>query len=542
MAWWDDLWLNEAFATWMAFDIVHKWRPELRMWNDFGHSRDSALELDALENTHPIYTKVRTPAEATENFDLITYEKGASVIRMLERYLGEARFQRGVRDYIKRHREQNAVAADLWRALERHAGQEVDTVVRPWVERPGFPLLRVKRTGQGRRTLLLEQEPFSARGPGAARSQPPWPLPIVLKIGAGRERLERVLLRKPRARLTLPRGTRFVYANADEGGFYRPLHDAESLRELGKHVRELSATERLGLVTHGWALVAAGYAELPTFLDLLRPLAKERDPDVLAALQAPLWHVLDRIAGEAERAALRALVAETFRPALAKLSWRAARREPDSERLRRAELLSLVCLLAEDPEVTAEAVRQTRAYLKDPAALDPNLVGAVVVASARRGDTALHARYLALSLKAKTPQERRRFRMALGEFRDDTCVDRSLALCLGDRIPKQDLPLLLARMLENPAARERTWAFMRRNWPKLGRRVSPQLVSRLIEATPALQGERKRREVMAFFKRHPVPTAQRALQQADERFRLEAVLRERAAPALARWLSQGGRG
>ena len=138
MRWWDDLWLNEAFATWMAFDIVAKWRPEWKMWNDFGHSRDSALQLDALDNTHAIYTEVGTPSEATQNFDLITYEKGAAVVRMLERYLGPKVFQRGVRRYIKRHSESNTVAADLWNALSGRRADDIDALVKPFSRAAGL--------------------------------------------------------------------------------------------------------------------------------------------------------------------------------------------------------------------------------------------------------------------------------------------------------------------------------------------------------------------------------------------------------------------
>src|SRR5262249_307193 len=157
----------------------------------------------------------RTPAEATQNFDLITYEKGAAVIRMLERYLGPARFRRGVRDYIKSHREGNATAADLWRALERHAGQAVADVVRPGIERDGFRLRHVKLERGGKR-LALAQRRFSARGPSARVKDAAWPVPVVLKLGkSGGERKTPLLLDALAARLPLPRGTRFVYANAD---------------------------------------------------------------------------------------------------------------------------------------------------------------------------------------------------------------------------------------------------------------------------------------------------------------------------------------
>ncbi len=154
MAWWDDLWLNEAFATWMAFHVVDAWKPEWKMWNDFQHHRAAALGLDALTETHPIYVKVRTPSEATQNFDLITYEKGASVVRMIERFLGAETFREGVRRYIRAHQESNAVAADLWNALAEASGQDVEPVVRAWIEQPGFPLLRLRRTERDGRSWL----------------------------------------------------------------------------------------------------------------------------------------------------------------------------------------------------------------------------------------------------------------------------------------------------------------------------------------------------------------------------------------------------
>ncbi|MFI5308734.1 MAG: M1 family metallopeptidase, partial [Polyangiales bacterium] len=492
MAWWDDLWLNEAFATWMAFQIVSEWRPELRMWNDFGHSRDSALGLDALGNTHPIYTRVRTPAEATQSFDLITYEKGASVIRMLERYLGPSRFRSGVRDYIRAHREGNARAADLWRALERHAGEAVESVVRPWIERPGFPLLRARAVGRGApRTIVLEQERFSAYGPQARRpAARPWPVPVVLKVGTGkRERLVRRLLDTASTRVALPRRASFVYANADEGGFYRPLHAPDLQRALLSSIAQLSAAERLGMVTHAWALVRAGYAPLADLLQLCAALHDERDPDVLSALELPLWRLIDRVAGAAgpaAQSALRAFIVRTFGPALRRAGLRAKKNEAEHERLRRAQLLSLVGLLGEDAEVVGACEQGLQRYLRSPRSLEANLVGPVVVMGARHGGAELQARYLHGSQHAPTPQDKRRFRMALGEMHDPACVQRTLLWTLTPKIPTQDVALLLARMLDNPFAREATWGFIKQRFPAVRRRVPGTLIGRVIEATPAL--------------------------------------------------------
>jgi puromycin-sensitive aminopeptidase len=549
MAWWDDLWLNEAFATWMAFEIVDRVRPELRMWNDFGHSRSSALALDALDSTYPSYTEVRTAAEATQNFDLITYEKGAAVIRMLERFLGPQRFRRGVRDYIRRHREGNATAADLWRALERHAGQDVGKVVRPWIERPGFPLLNVRARTRGRgRELSLRQQRFSAKGPAAsaAASDAPWPIPALLGIGGARgtKRLP-MLVTGRSARVSLPSGARFVYANADEGGFYRPLHDRALLRDVIANLPRLSAAERLGLIGHTWALVHAGYSSLDDLLDLASACGSETDPDVLSALYSPLWHVLDRVArpasgGDSVRgpsAALRERMAATFGPALEAAGLQPARKEPEDARLRRAELLRILGVLCEDKATVEQGEQRLLRYLEDPARLDANLAGPLIVIGARRGDNARHRRYLKLSEHAGTPQERLRFRMALAEFRDPRCIARSLELCRGPRIPTQDVPLLLSRLIDNPAARGATWTFLQKHWKEVRARVPPMLASRLIDSTPALASVASKREVIAFFERHPLPTAQRALRQAGERFVLDAALRARATPVLLRWLA-----
>src|SRR5262245_23679490 len=185
MAWWDDLWLNEAFATWMAYRVVDDWRPEWRLWHGFEHDRAGALALDALASTHPIYATVRSVAEATENFDAITYEKGAAVVRMIEHYLGPELFRDGVRLYMRRHRDGNTVAADLWRALEEASGRQVTRVAQAWIAQAGFPVVSVA-PAPGGRGLRVRQERFFAdpRVP-AARRRARWPVPLVIKWADG---------------------------------------------------------------------------------------------------------------------------------------------------------------------------------------------------------------------------------------------------------------------------------------------------------------------------------------------------------------------
>jgi puromycin-sensitive aminopeptidase len=540
MAWWDDLWLNEAFATWMAFHVVDQWKPDWKMWHDFQHHRAMALEQDALAHTHPIYAEVRTPEEANENFDVITYEKGASVVRMIERYLGPEIFRDGVRRYVRRHRESNAVAADLWNALGEASGQRVEPVVRAWIEQEGYPVVEVRGADAGavelRQRRFRESEPRRRPTGGARRRpEPRWPVPWVGRTEHG---LARHLLSRRRERVPLPRGAgRVLYGNADEGGFFRPLH--ADFAALLDGLAGLPAVERMGLVDHQWALVRAGLAPLTTLLDLADALGDEPDADVLLTLERPLATLIERLApraGPGSAPRLRRWLADRFGPALDALGLDPSEGEPLDTRLRRAALLDVTGRLAQRDDLVDAARERVARYLADRSALDPDLADAIVSIAAAHGDAELHAALRAAMRSSGTPQEQRRFLLALGDVRVPALVDASLELTLGDEIATQDVVFLLVRLLTNPAAGERSWRFVKRRWARLRRRMPPLLVPRLVRASAALGTPEWRRDVAAFFRAHPVPSGARALKQALERFDWWAGFARRAGPELGRAL------
>ncbi|HWP66381.1 MAG TPA: M1 family aminopeptidase [Candidatus Limnocylindria bacterium] len=538
MAWWDDLWLNEAFATWMAYRVVHAWQPTWRMWESFEHDRASALALDALVSTHPIYAPVHSVAEATENFDVITYEKGAAVVRMIEHYLGPAVFQRGVRRYMRRHREGNAVAADLWRALAEESGQDVARVAQAWIAQPGFPLLTLRRAPGGRRLRVRQERFFSDPRRRAAGRPLRWPVPLVVKTPTG---IVRALVTRASAEVPLGR-TRpsWVYGNAAAGGFYRVAHDPADLAALLAHpAATLTAVERLALVGDQWALVRSGRASIESFLAVVDALGEEHDHDVLDGLAAALA-VLDEqvtVPGSPLQKALRRWIAGRFGPAFRKLGWKAGPRETDAVRLRRAALLRIVGGIAEDAETMRTARTWLDRYLRNRRALEPNLADAVVGLAARGGDLALYERYRAVIDRARTPQERRRFLLQLASFRAPAAVRRTLRDALTPAIPTQDVAFVFMRMFANPAAGEPAWRFLTSHWKAVRERIPPLMLARLVDATPALRELRFAREVGAFFRANPLPEAARALRQALEVFRLNAELRRRVTPGLRRWLA-----
>jgi puromycin-sensitive aminopeptidase len=544
MKWWDDLWLNEAFATWMAYLIVDDWRPEWRMWLDFDKGKAAALALDALVSTHPIRSEVRTVAEATESFDLITYEKGGAVLRMIEGWLGAGPFRDGIRLYMRRHAKGNAVADDLWGALAEASSLPVLELANAWIRQPGHPVVRVSRAG---RTLKLSQRRFfsdpAAAGPADGAR---WPIPLVVRWGDAEGVHEtRSLLRLESRELELP-GTSpiaWVTANAGSTGFYRVAYDAEALAALARHLGALAPAERIGLLSDEWALVRAGEREIGAFADLLVAFAGEQDHAVLDEVVGRLALLDHRLVADADRQRLRERVARLFGPALARVGWEPAAGEEDGVRLRRAALVRAVGVVGRDPATVAEATARLDRFLAgERGALEANLHDAAVAMAARAGDAARFERFAALAARETEPTFKRRYLYALAAFEAPAAAARAIELAFSDELPLQEAAGFAGALLGNPVAREPFWAQLRPRWGAFHSRLAhaPMLVRRTVEAMGALVTRAQLEEVEAFLGAHPMEEARQAVAQTVERLRQDVALRERALPAIARWLEGGG--
>ncbi|HVV51034.1 MAG TPA: M1 family metallopeptidase, partial [Polyangia bacterium] len=352
MAWWDDLWLNEAFATWMAYKIVDDWRPSWRIWMDFEAGKGAALALDALVSAHPIRAEIANAEEAGESFDAITYEKGGAVLRMLEGFLGADRFRDGIRLYMRRHREANATADDLWGALGEASGQPILEMANGWIRQTGYPLVSLSLAeAGGTTTVRLAQRRFFAEPGAAARgSSTRWLVPVVLRFrDAAGVKEQPVLLADAEATVTLAAEgpVAWCLGNAESRGFYRVAYDAATRARLLPAVGELRPAERVALVSDAWALVRAGEATIEDFLELVQSLRQETDHVVLDELVGKLATLEHRVLADADRPHFGAFVAELFGAQAAALGWAPARGalEDDETRLRRAVLLRALALL-----------------------------------------------------------------------------------------------------------------------------------------------------------------------------------------------------
>jgi puromycin-sensitive aminopeptidase len=539
MSWWDDLWLNESFATWMSYKVVDGLRPEWRLWLDFDQGKAGALQLDALRSTHPVRAEVKSVAEAGEAFDLITYEKGGAVLRMIEGYLGEERFRDGIRLYMRRHARGNTVADDLWGALSEASKEPVLELANAWIRQPGFPLLEVAREG---RTLRLSQRRFFSDQSDREPVPSTWPIPLVLKLGrGGRSEEKRLLLRGGKAEMVLDEEPDFVVANAGAKGFYRVSYDRAGLSALTFALPSLSPAERIELLSDEWALVRAGAREVGDFLDLCRRFGGEDDHAVLDELVSRLSVIEHRLVADADRPGLQRVVAQLFHPQLEATGWDALPGEADGVRLRRAAAIRALGLVARDPAVIREAAARLDRWLAgDPSALEQNLHDVAVTLAARGGDRARFESFRGLFRAQKDPAFRRRYLLALASFEQSELSALGLELLYEkEGVPLQETAFYLAALLGNRGVREAAWTRIRGSFEPIYDRLkgAPFLIRRVVEGIGVLTERRHLEEARAFLATHPLEEARQAIAQTLERLGQEVALRERTQPAISRWLA-----
>jgi len=532
MRWWNGIWLNEAFATFMEMLAVDAWKPEWETWLSFGSDRAAALLIDGLRSTRPIEFTVQRPDEARAMFDVLTYQKGAAVLRMLQQYLGEERFRAGVGQYLQEHAYGNTETGDLWDALEHASGQPVRRTMDSWIFQEGYPLVSVSRAAGVAREVEVSQERFLYLG-GNETQAATWEVPLILRApGAGASHEVRTLLSDARTTVTLPNDSPWVAANAGGHGFYRVRYAPELFQALLPHIQSgLTPIERLNLVSDTWASTLAGYSPLTDFLALTGLFRDEADETVWVLL-AGTFSSLRRMMGEDEREAVAAIVRDRMSPIHAKLGWAPAANESDRTRELRGMVLSGLGVLGDVPEIQAEAGRRYMAFLQDRGSVDPNIVPALVSILAANGGQERYDEFWAAFKAATTPQEEQRYLFALAGFRDPALLERTLAHTLEGDVRSQDAPYLLRAVLANKAGCEMAWEFTKRHWDEMMERYPESGITRMCEGVTSLTTPALETEVREFFATHRVKQAGKQLDQHLERLHMGVLLRQREAANL----------
>ncbi|MFP5257013.1 MAG: M1 family metallopeptidase [Acidimicrobiia bacterium] len=536
MKWWNGIWLNEAFATFMELKVTDAFRPEWERWVSFGLARTTAFDTDALESTRPIEYDVVSPEDAEGMFDVLTYEKGAAVVRMLEQYLGEDRFRAGIRKYMADHQYGNTETTDLWDAIEAATGEPVRRIMDSWIFQGGHPILTVEAL-EGARALRISQERFSYLADADTGAR--WSVPLQVRVGHadGTTRTRVALLEGDEVEVPLDAPAEWVVANAEGHGFYRVRYAGELQRALTERaLTELSKVERYGLVDDTWASVLAGSSSAADFLALAEGLAQETDASVWRRVLAGLDQ-LDRLVDGDARGELQRRVEAIVAPALERLGWDAGPDDSDRDRELRGALVAAMAVLADDAGAQTR-VRDLFAKVRaDSTSVEANVAAAVVRATAAlAGDDDLD-QLIEGFRQGTTPQEEQRYLYALADVRRAEHMDRVLELAMTPEVRTQNAPFLIGACIANRDQGARAWAVVEARWDEMNERFPSNSIVRMLHgirlvSDPALAGD-----IEAFLDDHPVPQARQTLQQHRERMRVSVALRAREAPRLAQHLT-----
>ncbi len=534
MSWWNGLWLNEAFATFMEMLAVDAWKPAWERWTSFGVSRAAAFAVDGLQSTRPIEFPVHAPKDAEAMFDVLTYEKGASVLRMLEQHIGPAVFRDGVRDYLRTHAYGNAETNDLWVSLGKAARQAVPALMNGWIFQPGFPLITAELRGDS--TLTLTQQRFTYLPSNASSAT--WQVPIQIRTCTGQSAgTSRLLLTDAEMTVPLSCVPQFVLVNEGGHGFYRVRYGPTLWKRLLDHgLDKLAAIERFNVVSDAWATTVAGLTPLADYAALTARFGGERDKNVWAVLIESLAF-LHRIVDPADRPALDAFVVNRVDPAVAAVGWTPQPGENDLIKQLRSELIGALGKLGNDAAAQAQAADLYEQSRREPDSVDPNLLPALVSILAFTGDQKRYDEFAGRFRTAATPQEERRYLFSLAGFRQPDLLQRTLAGTISGQIRVQDAPFVVSAVLGSVYGRELAWTFVKANWDRMDRLFPKQGLRRMCGGIIGLATPELEQDVRDFFAGRKIDLGGKTLDQYLEQLRITVRFREREARALANVLA-----
>src|SRR5438477_6659409 len=470
MAWWDNLWLNEGFASWMGSKCTVYFNPQWEVWlarelprdptRRTGIAKEAAMEGDARSTTHPIQQPVATEAEANSAFDDITYKKGQSFLRMLESFLGEDVFRDGIRGYIDAHKYSNSTTADLWNALSQASNESVGEIAAGWTEQPGFPVVKVKREADGK--VQLTQERFTVNFKNAPSLL--WKIPLTYSV-VGEPAAILLMTDKTAALDNIP-ADRALKLNVNGAGNYRVEYDARSCKLLLEALQELGVEDRVSLLSDAWALVQAGRAPVSFYFGLVEKLPSSADLAEREQIIEVLEFMNRLLFGSPQCKKFQQYARSLLRPTFAKLGWEPKVGEPPAAANLRASLIRALGD-SNDPEIIAGCRERFEKYLADPASLAPDLRPAVLSVVGRYADEKTWNKLHELGLKTTSIADKQNYYNALAQAADPKLIKKTLAIALTDELPTSRAVFLVARVARDSGHPDIAWELAAANMKTL---------------------------------------------------------------------------
>ncbi len=515
MKWWNDLWLNESFATFMATKAVDSLYPEWDFWDQFLISEmTGGLSLDSLKSSHPIDVPVKSPADVRQIFDEISYNKGGCVLMMLENFIGDDNFRKGLHSYLKKHEYANATTEDLWNSLGSISRQPVRQMMNTWVRQVGYPVIEAKIKDS---KLKLSQSRFLLENNGKAK-QGNWIIPLSVRTG------DKVITKLMKGPITIPYKEDWFKVNDGQKGFYRVKYDKDALDSLARQVEEkaISNVDRWSIHHDLFALCISNQISFRDYLDFVRHYEDEDDYVVLSDIIASLNFFYIILSKEKFWDEIKEFNLDFFNKVFAKLGWDPINGEKSTSVLLRSQVISALGRL-EDQDIVAEAKSRFANLLKT-GNLNPDLRSTVYSVIAWTGDSSTYQKMLSLYRKAPTQEEMVRLLSSLANFQDKKLLSKTLLFTLSKEVRTQNLFQPIARMVTNPQGKELVLPWIKQNWKGIVSRfgIGNPLLNRIIGSVSIEADFEKEKEIRNFFARHHVPGTEMKLAQTLERIRIHA--------------------
>jgi aminopeptidase N len=543
MKWWDDVWLNEGFATWMSSKPVEKFKPEWNFELDDVSETGGTLNVDALENTRPIHQAAETPAEIQELFDGIAYGKAAAVLRMLESYEGEETFRAGINAYLKQHAYGNATAEDFWDAQAKTSRKPVDKIMPTWVKQAGAPIVNVKAqcSGDSTSVTLMQRRYYFDRSKFEAANDQLWQIPVCMKGSATTGAAKCELFSKKEETFTVPGCSNWVVANAGANGYYHVGYQPDTVRALARDAEtKLSPAERISLQGDIWASVRVGSEPVGDYLAFAQGLQTERNRAVLEDVLGRLNYIGQYLVNEGDRDSFQAWLRQYLTPIMEATGWEPKAGDSDEQRMLRSRLLRALGQDAHDPSAIAKARKIADQALADPASVDHELAGAALTVAALNGDSDYYDKVMAGVKNAKSPEEYYTYLFTLPRFSDQKLLERTLDFAISPDVRSQDALQLVTGVLESPEGEKLAWDFIRQHWSEIEKSGGPFASAEVVRATSTFCDAGMRDQVTEFFNAHKIEAAERTYRQSIERINNCVDLKSQQQPQLASWLGQHG--
>jgi aminopeptidase N/puromycin-sensitive aminopeptidase len=545
MKWWDDIWLNEGFATWMTAKPLEAWKPEWKQNEQVVAEANSAIAGDSVVATRPIHQAAETPAQINALFDGIAYGKTAAVLHMVESYLGPETFRAGVNRYLEQHSYANATAQDFWNTQAAVSRKPADKIMESFVMQPGVPFVdaSVKQANGKTEVTLSQKRYYYDPALFAKDSNEVWTIPVCLKglnTGSTSNEMQCELLSSKQQTFTLPYGSSQIFPNAGAAGYYRYGFDPEAMEGASLEA-ELKPEERISLIADEWALVRAGTHTVPQFLSIADNLKNDRDYFVLSGISQRVQYISRYLISDHDRPEFQRWVRGFFKPVLNDIGMMPKPGEAASVAALRPNLYGILGGKAgADPEIAAQCQKLTLEYMKDPTSVPPDLSGVAIEVAALHGDAALYDQFMARLKDSKTPQEYYKFFYALAEFQQPQLLERTLDFALSPAVRNQDL-YIIPTVMENRAGSDLAWNFVKTHWNELVKKAGGGIEG----AAPfALSGSdsfcdaQKRDDLKNFYESHPIPGSERQFRAVQESINYCIELKQRQEQPLAEWLQK----